>query len=160
MVIWSGGKGQTPTHRMVTAVVSTHPSGMHTYIEISMKTLHITLPQTSFACGKNCSYDCFNFIQVKIWNTSNGTNNNPVTLVTENLECDVKNLFVYTGHGDVMTTGVLSNRSHFHGNHKMLNLESSVTDGNGQECVFECEDMCHNVFISVQNIPDESSWKL
>ena len=85
----------------------------------------------------------------------------PVSVVTEILECDVKNLLVYTRYGDVTVSGIITDRSHFHGNHKVLSLESSVTNGNGQnECVFRCEDMCHYVFIAVQNVPDESSWKI
>ena len=90
-----------------------------------------------------------------------GTTNNTVTVVTEILECDVKNLLVYTGHGDVMVSAITNDRAHFHGNHQLLNLESSVTNGNGQkECVFRCEDMCHYVFISVENVPHESLWKI
>ena len=99
---------------------------------------------------------------MKIWNTADNNTNLAVTVVTENMECDVKNLLVYTGYGDVIVSGMITDRSHFPGNHKLLNLESSVTNGNGQkECVFGCdEDMCHYVFISVQNIPDESSGKI
>ena len=104
---------------------------------------------------------CFYLIKVKIWNTENGTSNNTVTVVTEILECDVKNLLVYTGHGDITVSGIITDRAHFHGNHKLLSLESSVTNGNGQnECMFRSEDMCHYVFISVENVPDESSWKI
>ena len=106
----------------------------------------------------------FDFIQVKMWITGSDTTNYTVTMVTENLECDVRNLLVYTGHGNVEVSGITNHRSHFHGNYKLLTLESSVTNGNGQnECVFRhmCdEDMCHYVFISVQNVPDESSWKI
>ena len=85
-------------------------------------------------------------------------------MVTEDLECDVKNLLVYTGHGDIMVSGITLYHVHFHGNYKLLTLESSVTNSNGQkECVFRhvCDEgMCHCVFISVQNVPDESSWKI
>ena len=82
-------------------------------------------------------------------------------MVTEILECDVKNLLVYTGHGDAMVSGILTDRAHFHGNHKLLTPESYVTNGNGQnECVFTCEDLCHYVFISVENVPHESFWKI
>ena len=83
-------------------------------------------------------------------------------MVTEDVECDVKKLLVYTGHGDVIIAEMTHNRAHFHGNHMLLSLDSSVTNSNGQtECVFRCdEDMCHYVFISVQNVPDESSGKI
>ena len=100
-------------------------------------------------------------IQVKIWSIATGTTNNTIAVVTKDLECDFKNLLVYTGHGDVMVSGITIDRAHFHGNLKLLNLESYVTNGNGQkQCVFRCEDMCHYVYISVQNVSCESSWKI
>ena len=103
-------------------------------------------------------------IQVKILNPITDTTNNTVTVGTKDLGCDIKNLLVYTGYGDVMLSGTITDRAHFHGNHKLLNLESFVANGNGQkEFVFRhmCgEDMCHYVFISVQNVPDESSCKI
>ena len=111
----------------------------------------------------NWQSELFDFIfnQVKIWNTAGNNTNLAVTVVADNLECDVKNLLVYTGYDDVMVSGTITDRSHFHGNYKLLSLERSGTNGNGQkECMFRCEDMCHYVFISVQNVPDESSWKI
>ena len=87
-------------------------------------------------------------------------------MVTENLECRPPNLLVYGGQDipDYLTSGTTHNRMHFLGNHKLLNLESSVTNSNGQnECKFRhlCdEDICHFMFISVQNVPEESSWKI
>ena len=89
------------------------------------------------------------------------TTNITVTIVMKDLECDVKNLLLYTGHDDVRVAGMTNRQAHFHGNHKLLSLKSSVTNSNGQnECVFRCEDICHYVFLSVQNVPDESSWKI
>ena len=103
----------------------------------------------------------FDIIQVKIWSTASDLTNNTVTVVTENLECDVKNLLVTRGQCAVIPSEITTNHVHFHGNYKLLTLESSVTNSNGQkECVFRCEDMCHYVFISVENVPDESSWKI
>ena len=85
-------------------------------------------------------------------------------MVTEILDCDAKDLLVYTGHGDAMMIGVFNNGSHFYGNHKLLTMENFVTNGNGQnECVFRhiCdEDKWHYVFIYVKNVPEETSWKI
>ena len=103
----------------------------------------------------------YSIMQVKMWITASDITNCTITVVTENLDCDVNNLLVYTGHNDVMMSGSINDRAHFHGNHKLLTPESSVTNDNGQkECVFRCEDMCHYVFISVEKVPDESSWKI
>ena len=103
----------------------------------------------------------YNIMRVKMWITASDITNCSVTVVTENLDCDANNLLVYTGYDDVMISGSINDRAHFNGNYKLLSLESSVTNGNGQkECVFRCEDICHYVFISVENVPDESSWKI
>ena len=107
------------------------------------------------------NYFVFHFTQVKLWSSTGKVSNCTVTVVTEGLNCDVKNLLVYTGHGDITPSGIINNLAHFHGNHKLQSLESSVTNGNGQkECVFRCEDMCHYVFVSVQNVPSDPSWKI
>ena len=85
-------------------------------------------------------------------------------MATKDVECDVKNLLVYTGNGDVTTTGIISNRSHFYGIHKLLSLESSVVNGEDRnECVFRhmCNvAMFHYVFIYVKNVPKENSWNI
>ena len=108
----------------------------------------------------NCICVCIS-IQVKIWKTESGSDNCNVTVVTEDMDCDVKNLLVYTGHSDITPSRIATNRAHFQGNHKLLSLESSVTSGNGQnECVFRCEDICYYVFIYVRNVPNETSWKI
>ena len=106
------------------------------------------------------------FYQIKIWNSANNKTNYTVTVATENLECRPPSLLVYGGQDipDYLTSATTNNRIHFLGNRKLLTLESSVPNSNGQnECVFRhmCdEDMCHYVFISVQNVPDQSSWKI
>ena len=108
----------------------------------------------------------FLFHQIKIWNSASNKSNYKVTVITENLECRPPSLLVYGGQDtpDYLTAGTTNNRIHFLGNRKLLILESSVNNGNGQnECVFRymCDEaMCHYVFISVQSVPDESSWKL
>ena len=85
-------------------------------------------------------------------------------MATKDVDCDVKNLLVYTGHGEVMTSAIMNNRSHFYGNHKLLSLESSIANGEGRnECVFRHmsdEAMFHYVFIYVKNVPKENSWKI
>ena len=125
-------------------------------------------------CGLYASYWnafllalCFLFLyQIKIWNSASNKSNYTVTVATENLECRPPSLLVYGGQDipDYLTSATTNNRIHFLGNRKLLILESSVNNSNGQnECVFRhmCdEDMCHYVFISVQNVPDESSWKI
>ena len=124
--------------------------------------LHLVSNVSFFVLLPN--FSCF--YQVKIWNSARNKTNYTVTVATENLECRPPSLLVYGGQdiSDYLTSGTTNNRIHFFGNRKLLNLESSVTNDNGQkECVFRhmCdEDMCHYVFISVQNVIDESAWKL
>ena len=132
------------------------------------------LPPPMVMCGLYASYWnafllalCFLFLyQIKIWNSATNKSNYTVTVATENLECRPPSLLVYGGQDipDYLTSATTNNRIPFLGNRKLLILESSVNNSNGQnECVFRhtCdEDMCHYVFISVQNVPDQSSWKI
>ena len=51
---------------------------------------------------------------------------------------------------------------HFLGKKKIIRLESSLVNNGQNECVFRhiCEDICHYVFISVKNVPENVSWKI
>ena len=79
-------------------------------------------------------------------------------MVTENLECNQDGFVVYVADPDDNPDAT----SHFTGKRKILPLENSGTNNGQNECVFRhiCEDNCHYVFLAVQNVPDESSWKI
>ena len=85
-------------------------------------------------------------------------------MTTENLECDNGRLLVY-GESDVTSNldgSYPGERLHFVGNKKIIRLESESINNGQNECVFRqfCADICHYVFIYVQNVPDESFWKI
>ena len=96
-------------------------------------------------------------------NSANNRTNYTVTLVTENLACDSKELLIYgdqsISHHDVMYP---NEKLHFVGTKKILRLESSFVNNDQNECVFIhiCQDICHYVFIYVKNVPDGMSWKI
>ena len=82
-----------------------------------------------------------------------------MTAITENLNCN--NILI---HGEQTIPEYLDGsyqdeRLHFTGNKKILRLESSFVNNGQNECLFRhiCEDICHYVFISVQNVPDGSN---
>ena len=117
---------------------------------ISYPTYHFLFYSSIFFC----------FYQVKIWNLATNKTNYTVTVVAENLECRPPSLLVYGGQDipDYLTSATTDNRIHFLGNRKLLTLESSVNNGNGQnECVFRhmcvmipCATMCLSLYRMCQ----------
>ena len=85
-------------------------------------------------------------------------------MVTENLACDNKDIFIYGEQTmpDYLDESYPIERLHFMGTKKIIRLDSSSVNNGQNECVFRhiCEDICHYVFISVLNIPENASWKI
>ena len=101
--------------------------------------------------------------QVKILNSTKNRTDYTVTVITENLVCDHKEMLVY-GEQNIPNRDEIypSERLHFIGSKKIIRLDSSSVINGQNECVFRyiCEDICHYVFISVKNVPEESNWRI
>ena len=101
--------------------------------------------------------------QVKILNSATNRINYTVTVITENLVCDHKELLIY-GEQNIPNMDEIyqSERLHFVGNKKIIRLDSSSVNNGQNECVFRhiCEDICHYVFIFVKSVPEESNWRI
>ena len=96
-------------------------------------------------------------------NSATNRTNYTVTVITENLVCDHKEMLVY-GEQNIpnMDEIYTSERLHFVGNKKIIRLDSSSVNNGQNECVFRhiCGDICHYVFISVLDVPDGNSSKI
>ena len=85
-------------------------------------------------------------------------------MITENLACDSNEILIY---GEQTVPGYVDGsypveRLHFMGTKKVIHLDSSSMNNGQNECVFRhiCGDICHYVFISVKNLPEESNWRI
>ena len=102
-------------------------------------------------------------LQVKIWITSDNKTNVTTTVVTENLDCNNKNLAVYTEHQEGISEDLSEkNGLHFLGKHKLMRLEWSTVENNKNLCVFRqiCDENCYYIYLFVRNIPDNEIWKI
>ena len=97
-------------------------------------------------------------------NSANNKTNYAVTVITENLACDSNEILI---HGEQTVPGSMggsypADRLHFMGTKKVIPLHSSSVNNGQNECVFRhiCGDICHYVFIYVQNVPEESNWRI
>ena len=98
---------------------------------------------------------------MKIWSTSDKKTNFTTTVVTENLDCNNRHLVLYTTE-NYETDENLRSGVHFTGKHKMMRYESSSVEHNKNLCVFRqiCEENCYYAYLSMQNVPDDASWKI
>ena len=101
--------------------------------------------------------------QVKILNSATNRINYTVTVITENLVCDHKELLIY-GEQNIPNMDKIypSERFHFVESKKILRLDSSSVNNGQNESGFRhiCEHICYYVFISVLNVPDGNNWKI
>ena len=104
-----------------------------------------------------------NLFQVKILNSATNRTNYTVTVITENLDCDNKEMLIY-GEQNIPNMDKIhpSERFHFGESKKILRLDSSSVNNGQNECVFRhiCEHICYYVFISVLNVPDGNNWEI
>ena len=103
----------------------------------------------------------FAITQVKIWSTSYNKTNFTTTVVTENLDCNNKDLVLYTAE-NYETDDNLGSGLHFIGKHKLMRFQSSSVESNKNICVFRqiCEDNCYYVYLSVRKVPGDTTWKI
>ena len=106
-------------------------------------------------------FSCF---QVKILNSADNKTNYTVTVITENVACDRKEILIYGEQiiPDNWVGSYFNDRLHFMGTKKIIRRDSSSINNGQNECVFRhiCEDICHYVFISVLKVPGDVSWKI
>ena len=97
-------------------------------------------------------------------NSANNKKNYTVTMITENMACDSKEILIYGEQTfpDDQDGSYPVGRLHFMGTKKIIRLTSSSVNNGRNECVFRhiCQDICHYVFISVLNVPEESNWRI
>ena len=98
---------------------------------------------------------------MKIWSTSDDKTNFTTTVVTENLDCNNKDLALYTAE-NYETDENMGSGLHFTGKHKMMHLEGFSVDNNKNLCIFRqiCEENCYYVYLSVCNVPIDTEWKV
>ena len=81
-----------------------------------------------------------NLFQVKILNSATNRTNYTVTIITENLDCDNKEMLIYGEQN-------IPNMDKIYPSERFLRLDSSSVNNGQNECVFRhiCEHICYYV---------------